>query len=233
MLFGTYEDAWVMCWEARTGISLDTLKARWDRLEEWPEGDEQAHVPKYKRNTSGLYGGSVGSLIANVEVLGYDYLGSYPEGLDTGCDGALHNAIERLHFDRDNTGERAESVLRGVQYRMELQAATDRYLEIMGIDRPAFQRCCDFDKQQIRNNVEGEKYSETLRLIIDRGVLFPGLVRSEQGHGFCKGRDYLVEAFDIAGLSKGTIIENWTGWQCCCKRSWTNRYGLWRRIRKL
>lgn len=203
MLFDACEDAWVMYWRARTGISLDTLKARWDRLEEWSEQDEQALVPNYQRKKSGLYGGPVGSMIANVEVLGYDYLDSYPEGLDTGCAGPLHRAIVRLDVDRGGMVERAKSVLREVQYRMELQAAADRYLEMMEIDRPAFQRCCDFDSQQIRGNVEGQKYSETLRLIMDRGVLFPRPVRGEEGHGFCKGRDYLVEAFDIAKFAKG------------------------------
>ncbi|KAL8938990.1 MAG: hypothetical protein Q9216_003600 [Gyalolechia sp. 2 TL-2023] len=163
-----------------------------------------------KRKTSGLYGGTMDGLIANVKVLATDYLRSYPgrENDDTADDGPLHNAIHWILQDRICDEEKVEWTLRNIRYRMELQETTDRYVEIMQIPAPFDKKCCEFDTRQVKQNLDWNTYFALFGLIGDRQhVLFPHPNSTQQGGTFYKGHDYLIATFHLTKLSKDAVIE--------------------------
>ncbi|KAL8916043.1 MAG: hypothetical protein Q9208_008728 [Pyrenodesmia sp. 3 TL-2023] len=160
-----------------------------------------------KRKTSGLYGGTLDGLIETVKVLGAEYLKSNPGNEDTADDGPLHGEISWLLANKKANEEMVEWVLRSIQFRMEQQAAADRYLALMEVPSPQGQSCLDFDERPVREKVGRDKYTALRGLINDRAdVLFPP-PDEHHGHRFSKGRAYLVAAFHLANLSKDTVIK--------------------------
>ncbi|KAI4157103.1 MAG: hypothetical protein L6R39_000766 [Caloplaca ligustica] len=251
MSFSAQDDAWSMCWRARTGIPLAEYKKRWDGLQEWEAdatlhpgdpfnrdpnvtADQEAEYKRLeelskaqggvtrtlgpleaqgtmsrKRKTSGLFGGTLGGLITAVKTLGADYLRSDPGNEDTADDGPLQAKIRWIIGNNKTDEEKVEWVWRSIQYRMEQQAAADRYLELMEIAPPLGQKCCEFDARPVPDKVPKDKYNALKKLISDREtVLFPRPTSfSAQGNPFYKGHRYLVAAFHLAQLSKGAMVD--------------------------
>ncbi|MCJ1277620.1 hypothetical protein MMC21_005434 [Puttea exsequens] len=86
--------------------------------------------------------------------------------------------------------ERAYSAIR---YRMGQVLIADSYLVMME------KRCHEFDTYGLLKRAVSVKYSQIKRMIYDCDTLFPGAVK-EQAGPFHEGVEYLIAAFDAAGL---------------------------------
>ncbi|KAL8941742.1 MAG: hypothetical protein Q9216_002070 [Gyalolechia sp. 2 TL-2023] len=158
-----------------------------------------------KRKSSALYGGTLDGLIGTVKVLGADYLRSYPGNNETGNSGALHYDIQMIIDDQQKNEEIVEQTLRIIQFRMEQQAAADRYVRLLDLPLPADGKiCCEFDTAEVPRKVPFEKYRGILEMIWEGDVLFPHPADG-QGWNFDKGPRYLVAAFHTAALDRNTI----------------------------
>ncbi|KAI4274448.1 MAG: hypothetical protein LQ337_003929 [Flavoplaca oasis] len=158
-----------------------------------------------KRKMSGRYGGNVDSLIDTVKVIGAEYLRSYPHGEDSGNSGGLHYNIVRIINGEEKDQTVVEEQLRHIQYRMEQQAAADRYLEMMQIPPPENSSCCDFMTDKAIGCIPRNKFRWMIEQVCKRDILFPDPTE-EQGYQFEKGPFYIMIAFHLAGTKDDEIV---------------------------
>ena len=158
-----------------------------------------------KRKMSGRYGGNVDSLIDTVKVIGADYLRSYPGGEDSGNSGGLHYNIVRIIEGEEKDQTVVEEQLRHIQFRMEQQAAADRYLEMMQIPPPDNLSCCDFITHKAISCIPIRKFQWMIEKVCHRNILFP-TPTDEQGYDFDKGPFYVMIAFHLAGTKDDEIV---------------------------
>ncbi|KAL8848586.1 MAG: hypothetical protein Q9221_006419 [Calogaya cf. arnoldii] len=164
-----------------------------------------------KWDVSNLYGFfTVKHQVAAIKVLGPSYLESYRGDWDDAPNGWLHWSTWGVisGYGPHQDANEMNRILTHIQYRLEQQFAADRYLHIMGVNPPFFQRCCDFDLRQIcghshllrREHLEGFDSDEILGLVWDYSdMLFPTMVL-DRAHRFFKGTEFLIIALAFANL---------------------------------
>ncbi|KAL8727021.1 MAG: hypothetical protein Q9166_006319 [cf. Caloplaca sp. 2 TL-2023] len=152
--------------------------------------------------------------VAAIRTLGSSYLMSHKGNDDSAPDLGLHGPLHWILCEREMLDStKVEKTLRGIQYRLEQQFAADHYLNIMQIDPPFFQRCCDFEAKRIRGHrswfpnrlVEDREYNAVRSLLNDYDrILFPSTA-ANTSLCFYKGLEYLITALVIANLPAHTV----------------------------
>lgn len=171
--FDAQEDNWGSIWHAGSGFPLADIKARYDRLVDYPstaeyksmmnrdpynpnrppsdDDDVLAHSAKGMRERFGTGGAAV----SRMQKQAGKYFDSYP-GFDNIPDNhGEHTLLKDLIAGKTSTDAMTLTRVDGIlSYRMQLSVMATELLAAAGIARPADKRRCDFDVDRFETRVK-------------------------------------------------------------------------------